>query len=198
SSSPARTPVRGRGASTPCARCNSRRVDTKGAAAAALCVLFVLAGHIPHARAQTVSLGAGAERDRFTYHFDNPSSFDSAPLVPHFFEQRYVADNVWFVSTLRYRAGVPWETAGGITPERGGRGDDFDTFFDPDGTVIVSGTTGGISIRSWRASQRAVVGGRGPLTLLTGYRVRVDRADWQLGHSTTTRNGVVVKAYDTI
>src|SRR5262249_43825692 len=62
----------------------------------------------------------------------------------------------------------------------------------------VSGTTGGISIRSWRASQRAVVGGRGPLTLLTGYRVRVDRADWQLGHSTTTRNGVVVKAYDTI
>ena len=35
-----------------------------------------------------------ARRDRFTYHFANPSAIDTPGLVPHFFEQRYVADNV--------------------------------------------------------------------------------------------------------
>ena len=76
--------------------------------------------------------------------------------------------------------------------------DDYDTFLNPDGTVFVSGTTGGISIWSWRAGQRAALLTRGAMTILNGYRIRVDRADWQLGHSTTTRNGVIVDAHDTV
>ena len=51
-----------------------------------------------------VEVGVGAVRDRFTYHFTDPSSFDTAVLVPHFFEQRYVADNVWVDAAVRYRA----------------------------------------------------------------------------------------------
>jgi hypothetical protein len=43
-----------------------------------------------------------AQRDRFQYHFANPSSFDTPAPVPHFFEQRYVADNIWAVVTIRY------------------------------------------------------------------------------------------------
>lgn len=149
------------------------------------------------AAAQPPALGVEADRDRFTYHFDNPSSFDTPGLVPHSFEQRYVADNLWLTGTLRYRAGVEWETAGGVTPRRSATGDDYDTFFEPDGSVIVSGTTGGISIWSWRASQRFVAGSRGPVALLGGYRVRADRADWQLGHSTTRRDGALIDAHDT-
>jgi hypothetical protein len=174
------------------------RKDAKGARRrCALCILCVLVCVHP-ASAQSVSLGVGLERDRFTYHFDNRSSFDTAELVPHFFEQRYVADNLWLAGVLRYHAGIDWETSGGVTPRRTGTGDDYDSFFNPDGTVIVSGTTGGIAIRSWRLGQRAVAGRSGPIAVVTGYRLRVDNADWQLGHSTTTRNGVLVDAHDTV
>jgi hypothetical protein len=136
------------------------------------------------------------ERDRFTYHFDNPSSFDTPSPVPHFFEQRYVADNVWLTGAARYVAGIRWETAAGVTPQRTSTGDDYDTFFNPDGTVIVSGTTGGISIRSFRFSQRAELARAGPVTLAAGYRLRVDRSDFQLGHKTVTQNGVIVTAIE--
>jgi len=61
--------------------------------------------------------------------------------VPHFFEQRYVADNVWAFATARYRARVRWETSFGLTRRARATADDYDTFFDPDGTVWVSGTT---------------------------------------------------------
>src|SRR5947209_12633915 len=36
----------------------------------------------------------------------NPSSLDAAAVVPHFFEQRYIADNVWVDAEARYVAGV--------------------------------------------------------------------------------------------
>jgi len=140
--------------------------------------------------------GAEARRDRITYHFDNPSSFDTAVLVPHFFEQRYITDNVWGVATVRYAAGIKWETSLGATPQRTARADDYDTFFDTDGTVWVSGTTGGASIRSLRFSQRAELARLGAVTLVAGYRFRLDRADFQLGHKTITRNGVLVTAID--
>jgi hypothetical protein len=52
-----------------------------------------------------------ARRDRFPYHFDNPSSAGTPFFVPHFFEQQYVADHVWLVATGRYTAGVRWETS---------------------------------------------------------------------------------------
>jgi hypothetical protein len=142
-------------------------------------------------------VGLEAQHDRFTYHFDNPSSADTPFLVPHFFEQTYNADNIWLIGRVRYpAAGIRWETFGGVTPSRDSTGDDFDTFFNPDGTTIVSGTTGGISIKSWRIGQRAEVARRGSAAVFTGYRLRVDRSDFQLGHKTVTRNGFLVEATD--
>jgi hypothetical protein len=143
-----------------------------------------------------VAVGIEARRDRFTYHFDNPSSIDTPFLVPHFFEQRYVADNVWLMGSASYVAGIRWETTAGITPQRTSTGDDYDTFFNPDGTVFVSGTTGGISIRSLRVSQRGEVARRGAAALVSGYRLRLDRSDFHLGHKTVTRNGVLIEASD--
>lgn len=154
------------------------------------------AASAPAQPAPDVRVGIDVRRDRFTYHFDNPSSADTPFLVPHFFEQQYVADNVWLTVTARYQAGAHWETTVGATPSRTATGDDYDTFFDPDGSVIVSGTTGGISIRSLQFSQRATLSLLGPVSMLAGYRLRVDRSDFQLGHKTVTRNGVLVAAVD--
>jgi len=166
----------------------------KGKILACLCVFGVLS--VESAPRAQLLVGVETARDRFTYHFDNPSSADTPFLVPHFFEQRYVADNVWLVGTARYVAGVRWETSGGVTRQRTSTGDDYDTFFDPDGTVIVSGTSGGISIRSFQFSQRAEIARPSALKLVAGYRLRVDRSDFQLGHKTVTRNGVLVTATD--
>jgi len=144
-----------------------------------------------------VLAGLEARRDRFTYHFENPSSVDTPFPVPHFFEQTYNADNLWLIGHVRYTAaGQRWETSGGVTPSRASTGDDYDTFFDPDGTTIVSGTTGGISIQSWRIGQLAELARRGPASFAAGYRLRVDRSDFQLGHKTVTRNAVLVEVTD--
>ena len=151
---------------------------------------------MPRRSPAQVAIGVEARRDRFTYHFDNPSSFDTPFLVPHFFEQRYVADNVWLTGSASYIAGIRWETSAGITPQRTATADDYDTFLNPDGTVFVSGTTGGISIRSLQVSQRGEVARRGPAALVSGYRLRLDRSDFHLGHKTVTRNGVVIEAVD--
>ena len=140
--------------------------------------------------------GIETRRDRFSYHFTNPSSFDTSALVPHFFEQRYVADNLWAEATLRYFARVRWETFIGATPQRRATGDDYDTFFEPNGSVVVSGTTGGVLIRSFEVSQRAEVGRAGPVRLSAGYRFRLDRSDFELGHKTVIRNGGLVEAMD--
>jgi len=140
--------------------------------------------------------GIEPRRDRFTYHFTNPSSFDTSALVPHFFEQRYVADNLWAEATLRYLAHVRWETVVGVTPRRAAIADDYDTFFEPDGSVLVSGTTGAVLIRSFEVGQRAEVGRAGPIRLFAGYRFRLDRSDFEVGHKTVTRNGGLVEAID--
>jgi hypothetical protein len=157
------------------------------------CVLCVLCVEPIDAQ---ILVGIEARRDRFTYHFDNPSSIDTPFLVPHFFEQRYVADNVWLTGSASYVALIRWETTAGITPQRTSTGDDYDTFFNPDGTVFVSGTTGGISIRSLRISQLGEIARRGAAALVSGYRLRLDRSDFHLGHKTVTRNGVLIEASD--
>ncbi len=148
------------------------------------------------AAAQSFSVGVEAERDRFTYHFENPSSFDTPQLVPHFFEQTYVADNLWLVASLRYTAGIPWETSGAVTLRRALPATDYDTFFDPDGTVIVAGTSGDAEINSFRVGQRAELGRSGPLTFVAGYTVRYDRANFLVGHKSVSRNGRIVEAFD--
>ena len=141
-------------------------------------------------------VGIELRRDRFSYHFTNPSSLDTSALVPHFFEQRYVADNLWADVRLRYFAHVRWETFVGVTPGARRSADDYDTFFDPDGSVVVSGTTGGVLIRSFEVSQRAELGRAGPLRLFASYCFRLDRSAFELGHKTLSRNGGLVEAMD--
>ena len=144
----------------------------------------------------TFQVGVEARHDRFSYHFDNPSSFDTAALVPHFFEQRYVADNVWLVASVCYTAGIRWNISAGATPARQATGDDYDTFWNPDGTVWISGTTGPISIHSWQIAMRGEIARRGTVALFAGYRWREDRSNFGVGHKTVTRNGVSVAAED--
>jgi len=144
------------------------------------------------------SLTAGVEvrRDRLTWHFDNPSSFDTPQLVPHFFEQAYDAELVWIAAAARYRAGLRWETDAGVAPARRAEATDFDTFTDPDGTVIVSGTSGTARQRGFRIAQTAAVGRIGPAALTIGYRFRLDTADFDVGHQTVTRSGALASAGD--
>jgi len=167
------------------------RAQDSGPAAAPSTVAAPDAGAAPQ-----FLLGVEARRDRMRYHFDNPSSADTPFLVPHFFEQQYVADNVWLVATGRFTAGIRWETSIGTTAPRAGRADDYDTFFDPGDVVVVSGTTGGASIRSWLISERADVGRAGPVQVSLGYRLRWDRFDFHVGHKTITRNGALLAATD--
>ena len=148
------------------------------------------------AAAQSFSVGVEPAYDRFTYRFENPSTFDTSEPVPHFFEQSYVADNLWLVAAARYTAAVPWETSGGATFRRTLPASDFDTFFNPDGTVVVSGTNGDAEIHSFRVSQRARVGRAGAVDFSVGYTLRYDRADFLVGHKVVTRNGEVIQAFD--
>jgi hypothetical protein len=144
----------------------------------------------------TVLVSVEARRDRIQYHFDNPSSADTPFPVPHFFEQTYDAGHVWLTAAARYAAGVRWETSAGLTPRRTARADDFDTFFDPDGVVIVAGTAGDASSSAFLFSQRADLGRAGAFHVSVGYRLRWDRFDFHVGHKVVTRNGVLISATD--
>jgi hypothetical protein len=126
-------------------------------------------------------------RERFTFHFENPSNFDTVETVPHFFEQTYDTDNVWLGGRLRHPVGAnrgQFEIA--FTPQRTSRADDFDTFFDPDGNVIVTGTTGGASVRSWRVSQRVPFARWNTLAVDIEYAYRRHRAVFHDGDGITT------------
>src|SRR5262245_64089340 len=86
------------------------RRGRKGQTCLFLCVICVLGVDSAPVIAQ-VQIGIEAQRDRFTYHFENPSSVDTPFLVPHFFEQTYNADNIWLVGRVNYAAaGIRWET----------------------------------------------------------------------------------------
>ena len=98
--------------------------------------------------------------------------------------------------TARYRAGVRSETTVGATPARIATADDYDTFFQPDGAVIVSGTTGDASMRSFSVGQRAWIGRLAGVDLVAGYRFRFDKAAFGVGHKTVTRDGALVEATD--
>jgi len=142
-----------------------------------------------------VGIAVAAEHADLTYHFTNPSSFNGGPLVPHFFEQRYTLDHLWLAIDARYRAaGIRWTTAGGTALPRDLPAEDFDTFFNSDGSVVVSGTTGDARIASLRVSQTGDVACVGRVSIAAGYQLRVDRADFGTGHKTVTRNGVLVDA----
>jgi hypothetical protein len=150
----------------------------------------------PAAEPASLLVGVEGRRDSIRYHFENPSSIDTAFLVPHSFEQTYDASNVWLVATARYTAGVRLETSAGLTPERTVRADDFDTFDDPGNVTFVSGTTGDALARAVLVSQAADVARAGPVQVSLRYRFRWDRFNFLDGHKTVTRNGALISASD--
>jgi hypothetical protein len=111
--------------------------------------------------------------EQVRYHFTDASSFDTTTLVPHFFEQRYDASNTWLSVAADYqlaRAAARTEVA--FAPRVTTPGSDLDTFFDPSGDVIVSGTNGLVSLGSVALSERlGITTWRGwTLGVTVGYR----------------------------
>lgn len=161
-------------------------------AAAVALVAAVVAGATPPvlspAPAKTTWwVGYEAARDRFRYHFDNPSSFNTTYTVPHFFEQSYRADNTWLVAGGRYPLlGGFGETEVAASVERATTGDDYDTFFQPDGNVIVYGTTAEVSLRGFRFSQHLESQPRRGFSLRAGYSYQRARSIFHDSESTTT------------
>jgi len=139
-----------------------------------------------------VTVGAGLAHDRATWHFDNPSNIDTPDLVPHFFEQQYTLDNVWFGVSAAYRARAEWRTSFAATPMTQATATDYDTFFDPGDVTWVSGTTGDARMHSLRIGQEVKLRTFGRFGVSGGYRVRLDFADFLDGDKTITRNGVLV------
>jgi hypothetical protein len=134
-----------------------------------------------------VALLSEAAHESWTFHFENPSSYDTVELVPHFFEQAYDTDNVWLGGRLMHPA---WSHRGvltlAFTPRRTRRADDFDTFFQPDGNVVVTGTTGGASVRSWRIGERLTVARARAASLEFEYRYRRHQVWFHEGDGITT------------
>ncbi|MGC4081172.1 MAG: hypothetical protein QM736_03415 [Vicinamibacterales bacterium] len=145
----------------------------------------------PHADAQ-VSVGAGIARERVLWHFDTPSSYDTVDLVPHFFEQDYVLDNVALTLAAQYRLGIDWHSVVELTPIRQARATDYDTFFDPGGITWVAGTSGDARVHGVRLSQAVELGRFGQTTIAGGYRVGLAFADFLDGDRTDVRNGIIV------
>ena len=135
----------------------------------------------------TLTASTEVRRDRTHCHFDEPSLCDTPFVVPHFFEQDYVADNNWLV--LRADFGgrrLRFQTEGGLASWGTGTGHDYDTFFQPDGDVIVYGTTAVTQLRSFRMAQRVECAGNGWLGWRAGYAFRRDRAFFEPSDSITT------------
>jgi hypothetical protein len=133
-------------------------------------------------------LGVEYRRDRFDYRFENPSSFNTEELVPHVFEQRYDTDNVWFTGRIQYTLGSRiLETEGGVTATTTGVGSDYDMFYQPDGNVIVYGTTADTDAWSWRAAQYVGLGTWRGVVFRAGYSYHRDRADFRPSYSTTVQ-----------
>ena len=121
-------------------------------------------------------------RDRFSYRFENRSAFNTAELVPHEFTQTYWGDNQWLAVQARYLLGINmFESEVAATPQRTTRGDDFDTFFQPDGDVVIAGTTGNVSLRSLRFRESMVVWRGAGLHWRIGYQYRRDRSVFHAG-----------------
>lgn len=141
-----------------------------------------LMGFSHAAQAQTplsIEAVAGVERVDYRYRFHNDSSFDTPVLVPHFFEQRYERTGPLFGARGRYTF-VAREMTTAVTfwPEREGFGSDFDTFLQPDGDRVVSGTAGGAGLGSFRIEQTVGLIRREAFRAAVVVAWRRDRADF--------------------
>lgn len=131
------------------------------------------------------SAGVEYQHDRFDYRFENPSSYDGSERVPHDFEQRYDAGSVWLSGRLHFVLGTrPFETEGGVSAPATGTGSDYDTFRQPDGNVIVYGTTAVTDAWSWRAAQHVGLGSWLGLRWRAAYSYRRDRAHFRPSYTT--------------
>ena len=131
------------------------------------------------------SAGVEYQRDRFDYRFENPSSYDTPDRVPHAFQQRYDADNFWLTARLSFTLGRrAFESEGGISAAASGTGSDYDTFYQPDGNVIVYGTTAMTDAWSWRAAQYVVLGSWLGVRWRGAYSYRRDRAEYRPSYTT--------------
>jgi hypothetical protein len=146
-------------------------------------LLVLLAAVLAQAPPQAgVAVTVAPRIESLRYRFENPSSFDTAELVPHFFEQTYGTSNVWAGLRARYQLfRIAAESSVEVTPQVTGRADDLDTFFQPDGNVIVSGTVGNASLRGWNVAQRLVVGRTRIIEYGVGYGYRRDTARYHDG-----------------
>jgi hypothetical protein len=129
----------------------------------------------PPSQLPRVVFSVGVERrvEHVRYHFTDPSTFDTTALVPHFFEQAYDASNTWISIAADYRlAGAAARTEVALTPRVTTSGSDLDTFFDPSGDVIVSGTNGLVSLGSLAVADRfGITSWRGwTIGITVGYR----------------------------
>lgn len=133
------------------------------------------------------SAGVEASRESLRYRFDNPSRFDTPENVPHFFEQTYDTDAPWIAARVTARFfSMRARSEAAFTPSRTSRADDFDTFFQPDGNVIVTGTTGHASLVSWCVSEQLEAGRWRRARFGIGYAYRRDRARFHDGEGITT------------
>jgi hypothetical protein len=138
------------------------------------------------AQTQAVSVSYERRHDPFTYRFENPSRLD-VELIPHFFEQHYRGDNHWVRILARYHAGpVRTETLAAFSPPVVTYGDDFDTFFPPSGDVVVSGTSGDVTLQSWRLRQRIFLPNGRRLGAHVAYSYTRDRARFHAGNKVVT------------
>lgn len=156
---------------------------------AVLLLAVVLAPAAASAQSPALIVAYERRHDPFRYRFENASRFDTEALVPHFFEQRYRADTDWLRATARYRAGaVALDTLLAVSAPTVGYGDDVDTFFQPTGDVVTSGTIGDVTLSSWRLRQRVFLpAGRG-LGFHMGYALTRDRAEFHASPGFTTHS----------
>lgn len=120
-----------------------------------LALLFLLVGGLPALAQPAVSVSYERRHDPYTYRFENPSRFDTAELVPHFFEQRYEGDTNGLRVAARYRLGpVSLDTGVTLSPSTLTFGSDIDTFLQPSGDVVTSGTGGDVTRQTWQIRQR--------------------------------------------
>ncbi len=137
-------------------------------------------GAMATASSASWAVGAAYEwhLDRVRYEFGNSSTFDTPFLVPHTFAQTYVADNQWLVLSARYRVGGErLESEFALTPRVTASASDVDTFLNPGGDVVTSGTSGDTRARAWRVAQWSH-GRLWGIPLRIGYRYRRDLADF--------------------
>lgn len=131
------------------------------------------------AQARSVEVVADLRDLSYRYRFENDSSFDTATLVPHFFEQRYDRDGAELAIRAHYRLlSRRMTTAVSFAPAGSGFGSDFDTFFQPDGDVVMSGTAGEVTLASLGFEQSISVLDRRGIGVAVRYAWRRDRADF--------------------